>query len=30
LRHRRLSRLRASARARPCKFATSSAQESKL
>ena len=28
LRHRRLSRLRASARARSCKFATSSAQES--
>ena len=28
LRHRRLSRFRASARARPCKFATSSAQES--
>jgi hypothetical protein len=28
LRHRRLSRLRARARARPCKFATSSAQES--
>ena len=28
LRHRRLSRLRASARARSCKFATSSAQDS--